>query len=179
MQHINDDSPLEMLGLSTRTYYAVIRTGIDTVGKLLEITIEELKKTRNLGKKGAAEIRDSINDIRNGKNGILLVQNATYKLFYDHDGILRRDVPTKDMGLSARAYNYLNKSGIRYASEMINFTAEHLLSIQNMGAKTVREVMEKMKGIYFEAEVTQDQPNSHNKAIADEIFAAFEVEVKI
>ena len=51
MQYVTGDSPLETLGLSVRSYNAVIRIGIDTVGKLLETPIEELLKARNLGQK--------------------------------------------------------------------------------------------------------------------------------
>lgn len=181
MQYITGDSPLRMLGLSGRSYNAVINIGIDTVAKLLETPIDEILKAPNLGLISTTEIRNTIDDIRNGKNGILFiacgderidqqeVESKTSNLFYDFDGILRKDIPIKDLDLSVRAYRCLSKSRIRYASEIINLTEEDLSSIRNMGAKTVREILDKVQSINFEAEVAIDPSYSDNKSNTSEI----------
>ena len=49
MQYITGDSPLRMLGLSGRSYNAVINIGIDTVAKLMETPIDEILKAPKLG----------------------------------------------------------------------------------------------------------------------------------
>lgn len=47
---------IDELGLSVRSYNCLIRSGIETVGDLMDITLEDLHKIRNLGKKSADEI---------------------------------------------------------------------------------------------------------------------------
>jgi DNA-directed RNA polymerase subunit alpha len=50
------DTPLEMLELSTRTYNALRRSGITTIGHLLEIAEKDLSNIRNMGTKSVEEI---------------------------------------------------------------------------------------------------------------------------
>jgi DNA-directed RNA polymerase subunit alpha len=68
------DTPLEMLGLSTRTYNALRRSGITTIGHLLEIAEKDLSNMRNMGTKSVEEIiaqlqahgyRDNGNELSN------------------------------------------------------------------------------------------------------------------
>ena len=51
---------IEDLDLSVRTYNCLRRAGIDTVGKLRKKPDEELRRIRNLGKKGYEEITDKL-----------------------------------------------------------------------------------------------------------------------
>ena len=102
----------------------------------------------------------------------------TFNNFYDATGILRKDIPIKDIGLSIRAYNCLYRSKIRYTSEIIHSTEEDLLSIRNMGVKTMREIMDKMKSINFEAVSSIDQSYKDNTSKIHEISTVVELEIK-
>jgi DNA-directed RNA polymerase subunit alpha len=68
------DTPLEMLELSTRTYNALKRSGITTIGQVLEIAEKDLSNIRNMGAKSVEEIvaqlqahgyRDNGNELSN------------------------------------------------------------------------------------------------------------------
>lgn len=57
---INADTPIEELGLSVRAYNCLMRAGISTIGKLLELSYEKTINIRNLGKKNFNEINEKI-----------------------------------------------------------------------------------------------------------------------
>jgi DNA-directed RNA polymerase subunit alpha len=50
------DTPLEILGLSTRTYNALKRSGITTVGQVVEMADKDVSNIRNMGAKSVEEI---------------------------------------------------------------------------------------------------------------------------
>ena len=51
-----DDMPISNLGLSVRAYNCLRRSGIDTLGKLSEMTCDDFIKTHNLGRHSLEEI---------------------------------------------------------------------------------------------------------------------------
>lgn len=51
-----DGASIDVLGLSTRSYNSLKRSGIDTLGKLSEMTLDDFVKTRNIGRKSLEEI---------------------------------------------------------------------------------------------------------------------------
>ncbi len=55
--------PISELGLSIRTYNALRRTGIATVGQLLELTEEEILSLRNFGPKSYEELRQRLQEL--------------------------------------------------------------------------------------------------------------------
>ena len=56
-------APLEGLELSVRTYNCLKRAGINSVGQLRSLSDEDLRKIRNLGRKGVDEIRQKLADM--------------------------------------------------------------------------------------------------------------------
>ncbi len=54
--------PIGELGLSIRTYNALRRTGISTVGELLELTEDEILSLRNFGPKSYEEVRQRLEE---------------------------------------------------------------------------------------------------------------------
>lgn len=53
---VTEESEIEMLGLSSRTYNTLKRAGINTVGKLVSYTKEDLKNVHYLGDYSLREI---------------------------------------------------------------------------------------------------------------------------
>lgn len=58
--NITNDTTIEELELSVRTYNCLKRGGINTVGELRELKDEDLMKVRNLTRKGLEEVRDRL-----------------------------------------------------------------------------------------------------------------------
>ena len=57
-----DDMPISNLGLSIRAYNGLKRSGIDTLGKLSEMTLDDFVKARNIGRKSLEEIIEKARD---------------------------------------------------------------------------------------------------------------------
>lgn len=56
-------TPLEDLDLSVRSCNCLKRQGIETLGEILNLTLDELYKIRNLGRKCIEEIRNKVKDL--------------------------------------------------------------------------------------------------------------------
>lgn len=56
----------------------------------------------------------------------------------------------KDMNLSARSFNCLNKANITYLGELIQKTAEELLNIENFGKRSLNEISSKLEEMSLE-----------------------------
>ncbi|HHX94502.1 MAG TPA: hypothetical protein GX691_01580 [Clostridia bacterium] len=192
MQYITGDSPLEVLRLSVRSFNALKKFGVKNVGQLFAIPIEKLFDIPNLGKKSVAEIQEVLKDIKEGKNGILFVADGDelqeqqepkkeqvndVNLFYDRTGILREDIPIKDLDFSVRAFNCLRNSGICFASEILELSVEDLFAIKNMGKKTVQEILDKREDLNFRAAVP-DNNGKGERLIAHKITAVFINEIR-
>ena len=57
------ERPVEALGFSQRSANCLTREGVDTVGKLLERSHEDLLRLRNLGKKSIVEIEERLEEL--------------------------------------------------------------------------------------------------------------------
>lgn len=56
-------TPIQELGLSVRSWRCLVREGIETVEELATMTVDELKKVRNLGARSLIEITEKMEDI--------------------------------------------------------------------------------------------------------------------
>lgn len=74
MGNSNNNVPLELLGLSVRSYNCLKRAKINTLGELMSLSTEEMLEIRNLGKTSAAELMELIRKVVVGEikfdNGI-------------------------------------------------------------------------------------------------------------
>jgi hypothetical protein len=61
---VEGGTPLEQLGLSTRTFQAIVNAGISTVDQLQQKTDQELLGIRNFGQKSLEEIRARLADFQ-------------------------------------------------------------------------------------------------------------------
>ncbi|PKK88109.1 MAG: RNA polymerase subunit sigma [Candidatus Wallbacteria bacterium HGW-Wallbacteria-1] len=138
--HNNLDS-ISVLNLSVRSYNALMREGIVYIGDLLNCSEYDISRIRNLGSKSVEEITAVINELNTYKADIYCVNNQ--KKFVGNDGKKYLDVEIEKLCLSVRAYNCLKSDGIGYYSQLIDKLSEELLSIPNMGQKSLREIEEK------------------------------------
>lgn len=57
---MNSDKGIEYLNLSVKTYNCLLRANITTISRLYECSRNDLKRVRNLGIKGIAEIEEKL-----------------------------------------------------------------------------------------------------------------------
>jgi DNA-directed RNA polymerase subunit alpha len=63
-----------------------------------------------------------------------------------------------ELGLSVRAYNCLQRAGVRTTEDLCNKTPEDIMSVRNLGRRCLEEILEVMKshGLKFkEVEVAE------------------------
>jgi len=82
-QKKDQQTPLEILDLSVRSYNCLCRAGIDTVEKLIQRSEKELFEVRNLGRNGFEEVVRIKNniiqklEIENSKNEVGQLKSET------------------------------------------------------------------------------------------------------
>lgn len=140
--------PIEQLDLSARAYNALRRAGINDVGDLLDLSKEYFASLKNIGAKTVTEITEVIEQIEIIEfdplncNADQKLEDAVIARFIGKDGQLYRDFPIEDIELSRRAFNCLKGAGIDYISILLDKTETDLFAIPNMGAKSVKEIIE-------------------------------------
>lgn len=140
MTFLSRSDSIEKLNMSPRVNNALISEKIYTIEDLLSTSMEEISKIRNLGKKSLNEIEEVISSISIG-------EKEERKKFMKFKGIYYIDPEIKDLGLSARACNCLLNAKIEYFSALKWKTRAQLEAIENMGTKTLEEVLEKIKQV--------------------------------
>ena len=140
MTFLSRSDSIEKLNMSPRVNNALISEKIYTIEDLLSTSMEEISKIRNLGKKSLNEIEEVISSISIG-------EKEERKKFMKFKGIYYIDPEIKDLGLSVRACNCLLNAKIEYFSTLRWKTRAQLEAIENMGTKTLEEVLEKIKQV--------------------------------
>lgn len=139
--------PISVLNFSTRSYNALIRVGICSIGDLLSCTKDDISEIRHLGAKSIEEITGIIDELSAYKTEIYCeIKDTTVvpkKIFIGNDGQKYLDVEIEKLCLSVRAYNCLKSDGIEYYSQLVDKLAEELIEIPNMGQKSIMEIEEK------------------------------------
>lgn len=136
-------SYLEKIGLSARAVNSLDRYGIKSIYELSNITKVDLLEISDLGDKTVNEI-------------IEMMKKYGVSFKYENDMLYIGNI-----GLSATAFNILNRQRIGLLSELSNITEEDLYAIKGIGEKTANEIIDKMKehGISFKGESKIDKGN--------------------
>jgi len=149
--HLNS---ISVLKFSARSYNALMRVGICSIGDLLRCTKDDIKGIRQLGAKSIEEITgviDRLNEYKSDVYCIIKDNNINaIKTFVGNDGQKYIDVEINKLCLSVRAYNCLKSDGIEYYSQLADKLAEELIAIRNMGNKSLLEIEEKRASFHPE-----------------------------
>lgn len=149
MKYFMKNDSIKKLTFSGRTYNTLMRAGITTINQLLALSIDDLESIKNLGQKGYEEIEQTIRNIKViDKNNLQdKFQESEQQTFLGNDGIKYKDVEISELQLSNRAYNCLKNNGICYLSQLLVKTEDELFQMQNMGEKSVLDVLEQVKKV--------------------------------
>lgn len=142
----HESDSIKELNLSTRSYNALHRAGILTIGDLNALSEVDLHNIKNLGTKSIQEILEKKASLQVCAAGFAPEEATEHKSapsFTADDGIAYQDIPIEQMGLSNRAYNCLKRQNISFLSELQHFTRDEIKEWNNVGEKTVTEILEK------------------------------------
>ena len=148
------DTPIENLELSTRSYNALRRAGIHTVGSLIQLSQKDLFELRNVGVLSREEITRTIeNVIRFG---------ITAKVSSNRQPASDTGSPAEGIDhlhFSTRAYNALMRNGITTVEALVKLTEEELLSIRNVGQKTRDEIVDTINTVLEQQRACAEKHN--------------------
>ena len=146
---------LSRLHLGTRTFNALMRGGIRTVGAMLDVSLDDLRNYKHVGAAAMAEVERTIAEINDPEGAFMLVHSIEPErpdakpeepdpeypaVHLDPD----LDVHTSTLSLSVRATNALLNAGIESAGRLVALDRKRLLKMRNMGTKSADEVLAKV-----------------------------------
>ena len=135
---------IEVLKLDTRTYNALKRNNINTIGELLAKTEKDILQVRNIGEVSQKRMEERI-------KVLLDVDFNEVSRFVKHD--LEEDVlymfnvPVELLNLSPRSYNALKRKEIETIGELFAKIGE-LHEIRNLGKVCIEEILSKLEQLY-------------------------------
>ncbi len=140
-----DAIPIEMLGLSNRSYYGLKRNGCHYVSQILSLKKEDLMKMKTIGSLAADEILCAIQTFSEQKEDISESMKPKLKSREESIAVSEAfmEIPISEMDLSVRAYNGLRRHGIDSIGQLADMTERDLEKLRNLGKKTIIEILEK------------------------------------
>jgi len=154
---------LEDLDLSVRTFTCLKRAGKDTVLDLISMSEDEYLHVRNLGKKSMEEILLKINSL-----GLSIrpedVSVEKWISQYGNPVVVAKDKETEEVKINAelleitieeidmsvRSFNCLKRAGKNTLGDIVVMSASELLRVRNLGGKSYKEVLEKIRSFGLE-----------------------------
>ena len=158
--------PIEELGLSVRAYNCLKRVNINTIGDLVKITPDDLSRIRNLGEMSSREVRNNLKEFLLHFDEVAFFNDSSIdysRLMKEEEdvpitkkvirGTIIYDIPIRQLGLSVRASNCLERVGIRNVSEILYWDREDLLKLRNMGVGSANEILHKIEELYASGQI--------------------------
>lgn len=171
----SSESPISLLGLSRRSFNALIKSGFDIVDKFLTLDEESLLEIDNLGKKSIKEIITIQEQLR--QQGITTEDDYIDIINVPDCRFIKTKetiYPTDYIGvldISFRAHNVLYNAGVFSVGKLFNMEKEAVYNLKNVSNKIYEELFTfianekplvgKISGnediIYYIQEITQEQ----------------------
>lgn len=171
---------IKELNLSTRSYNALHRAGVLTIGDLQALSEAELCDVKNLGAKSIQEIleKKSSMEVSTGFTPEEAQAHKSMPSFVGDDGTTYQDVPVEQMGLSNRAYNCLKRQNISFLSELLHLTRNEIKQWNSVGEKTVTEILEKRDALLLQPVLdisfpTSDAPAETSDGLCQSVVKRF------
>ena len=142
--HLSQDDPIERLDLTPRSFNALTRTKIRTIGDALQLVESNgLKTIRGLGRKSILEIQDKLIQVKILNDSEV---EANIDLILDQNSIsLSREDPIEKLHLSGHSSNMLVRTGIQTVGEVLQLIESvRLQTIRELGTKCILEITAKL-----------------------------------
>jgi hypothetical protein len=149
------------LELSVRSFNALDRNGVVTVGQLLLLSADELLRYRGFGRKSLTDVQRALNllltSYRKNHTSDQATEHMefppkkTLQLSVTQGGWLCPQIVSVDLGaplgvldLSTRPTNVLQSLGIKSIRQLMNFSKRDFRELENIGRTSVAEVQLKL-----------------------------------
>lgn len=154
----NINVPIEVLKLDTRTYNALKRKNIHTIGDLLSKTEKDILQVRNIGELSRKRMEERI-------KVLLDVDFNEMERFIKHDleddVLYMFNVPVEFLNLSSRSYNALKRKEIETIGELFAKIGE-LHKVRYLGKICIEEILSKLEQLY---QISINKENVEDEAL--------------
>lgn len=142
--HLSQEDPIEQLSLTNRSFNALTRAGIRTVGAALQLVESgRLHKTRGLGRKSILEIKIKLAQVKI-LNDSEIGANTDAMPVRDY-GYLSLEDPIDWLDLTPCSFNMLVQANIQTIGELLQLVESNGLKIiRGLGQKSIVEIKEKL-----------------------------------
>lgn len=167
------DISVNSLGLSGRATNALNRIEIHTLEQLLNTSIEEIEKERNIGARTVQEIQEFVKNCVNGNIDVSsLIDSASAKvkkerIFSEEEIEEMSRYAITELKLSARAENTLLRIGCDTIGKLAVFPEAELRELKGLGKKSCDEVMYELSN-WIERNLLSFNENDAEEVIFDE-----------
>lgn len=164
---------IDGLLLSNRTRTALKRCGMDNVGKLLQISNEQLGKMRGLGQTSFRELHEKLlnEDVLSNRDSLLsqkkeavLVNEDSEMTFAEAFDIDVDELPHVMVGefhLSTKTFDALLRANMNTLKDLLLLSPKELRGLKNMGSTKLQELQQKILNKEYLAKASAkdlDQP---------------------
>lgn len=142
---------LRDVNMTTAALHAFLRAGYETVGDVLDLSIEDVYKIRNIGTVIVTRLRDELE--AHGINWD--IERKPY------DRVMARKLslesPIRDIGIDVRVVRALESEGFRNVSDLLGAEYDRLIRIYGIGENRLRSLKEALAkhGIYLDMDVPE------------------------
>lgn len=135
----SDELKVENFDFSTRAFNCLKRAGINSLGDLANMTEEQFRKVRNLGKGSFEEI---------------VAKMQEYGISFKEENQVREDkkenkkterLKIENVEFSIRTFNCLKRAGINSLADLSNITEKQLRSVRNLKRDNADEIIAKLR----------------------------------
>ena len=141
--HLSQEDSIGQLNLKNRSFNALTRAGIRTVGELIQLVQSgELRTIPALGRKSILEITARLSQ---GKFNASEAEANTDASLALNDIYLSPEDTIEKLNLSRRSFNALTQAGVRTVGEILQLIESGgLQNIRSLGAKSILEIEDKL-----------------------------------
>ena len=140
--HLSPEDLIEQLHLTNRSFNALKRAGIQTVGEALQLVESDgLGNIPALGRKSILEIEDKLAQIKSEVKSLTKIDTISAR----NDGYLSPEDTIEKLNLSNRSFNPLKRAGIRTIEQALQLIeSDELQTVRGLGTKCILEIKDEL-----------------------------------
>jgi DNA-directed RNA polymerase alpha subunit len=151
--HLSRNTLIGVLRLSIDSYNALWRDGVATIGQLAQMSSEQILSIQGVNEKSLAEIEGKLKAYLDERPPLAPELTASTEPEslpppdlaappFVSQAFVPGTEPIKILGLSIRSHNALMRDGVATISQLAQMSAEQILSVRNVGEKSLTEIEE-------------------------------------
>ena len=140
--HLSQKDSIDQLNLRNRSFNALTRAGIRTVGEVLQLVESgKLRTTPGLGRKSILEIKNKLAQVEILNNSEI----ETDTIPNQDDVFLSLEDPIERLDLTPRAFNAFTRANIQTVGKILQLAeSDRLWTIRGLGRKSISQIKDEL-----------------------------------